>query len=154
MNPHEPKSKKKSLRRLIDALVALQALLAIRRYRRALQASEAAPDPEDSREDRSQSRPEVKPLKTFLLAWLGLLVLLAFTVGSAFVDLGGAANTAVNLLVSVVMMLLLMTLFMHESKARRLTQLASAAGLLWVVLMIGLSLADYLTRVHIPAPWS
>ncbi|HEX5489393.1 MAG TPA: hypothetical protein VFX04_09660 [Rhodanobacteraceae bacterium] len=101
----------------------------------------------------SQAKPEVKSLKTFAWAWVGLLVLLAFTVGSAFVDLG-AANTAINLLVAVIMMLLVMTLFMHESKARRLTQLVSAAGILWVVLMIGLSLADYLTRVHIPAPWS
>jgi len=148
-----PNSRARRLRRLIDALVTLQALLAIRRYRRAVRASASARSAEDSRVIRSRSKPEVKPLKTFAWAWLGLLALLAFTVGSAFVDLG-TANTAVNLLVSVIMMLLLMTLFMHESKARRLTQLASAAGLLWVVLMIGLSLADYLTRVHIPAPWS
>lgn len=98
-------------------------------------------------------KPEVKPLKTFVWAFVGLQVLLAFTVGSAFVDLG-AANTAINLFVAVVMMLLLMTLFMHETRARRLTQLASAAGILWVILMIGLALADYLTRVPIPAPWS
>jgi cytochrome c oxidase subunit 4 len=148
-----PVSWARRLRRLVDGLIALQALLAIRRYRRAVHASAGAQDPRDSRMHSAQTKPEVKPLKTFAWAWLGLLVLLAFTVGSAFVNLG-AANTAINLLVSVVMMLLLMTLFMHESKARRLTQLASAAGLLWVVLMIGLSLADYLTRVHIPAPWS
>lgn len=148
-----PKSKTRYLRRLIEALVALQALLAIRRYRREAHRSAAAQGPEDPPMQSSQSKPKVKPLKTFAFAWLGLLVLLAFTIGSAFVDLG-TANTAINLLVSVIMMLLLMTLFMHESKARRLTQLASAAGLLWVVLMIGLSLADYLTRVHIPAPWS
>ncbi|HJP98790.1 MAG TPA: hypothetical protein VJ862_09535 [Rhodanobacteraceae bacterium] len=138
---------------LIGALVALQALLAIRRYRRAVRFSAAAQDREESPMHSSRSKPEVKPLKTFAWAWLGLLVLLGFTIGSAFVNLG-TANTAINLLVSVIMMLLLMTLFMHESKAARLTQLASAAGLLWVVLMIGLSLADYLTRVHIPAPWS
>lgn len=148
-----PKPKARLLRTVIGALVALQALLAIRRYRRAIRVSAAPQGREDSRKHSSQSKPEVKPLKTFAWAWLGLLVLLAFTVGSAFVNLG-TANTAINLLVSVIMMLLLMTLFMHESKARRLTQLASAVGLLWVVLMIGLSLADYLTRVHIPAPWS
>jgi cytochrome c oxidase subunit 4 len=148
-----PRSKARLLRTLIGALVTLQALLAIRRYRRVAHGSAAARHPRDSRMHSSRSKPEVKPLKAFAWAWLGLLVLLAFTVGSAFVNLG-TANTAINLLVSVVMMLLLMTLFMHESKARRLTQLASAAGLLWVVLMIGLSLADYLTRVHIPPPWS
>jgi cytochrome c oxidase subunit 4 len=154
MNPQRaPGSRTRLLGRLVGALVALQALLAIRRYRRADRASAAAATPEDSRMHSPRTKPEVRPLKTFVFAWLGLLVLLAFTVGSAFVNLG-AANTAINLLVSVVMMLLLMTLFMHESKARRLTQLASAAGLLWVVLMIGLSLADYLTRVYIPAPWS
>lgn len=97
--------------------------------------------------------PKVKPLRTFLGAFIGLQVLLAITVGSAFLNFGGATNTAINLTVSVLMMLLLMTLFMHESAARRLTQLASAAGILWVFLMIGLTIADYLTRVHIPAPW-
>ena len=148
-----PNPKARLLRTVVGALVALQALLAIRRYRRAAHSSEAAPGREDPHMRSSQTKPEVKPLKTFAFAWVGLLVLLGFTVGSAFVNLG-TANTAINLLVSVIMMLLLMTLFMHESKAARLTQLASAAGLLWVVLMIGLSLADYLTRVHIPAPWS
>jgi cytochrome c oxidase subunit 4 len=150
--PRAPKSKTRFVRRLVGALVALQALLAIRRHRRTLRFSAAAQGQEDSAVHSSRSKPEVKSLKTFAWAWLGLLVLLAFTVGSAFIDLG-TANTAINLLVAVIMMLLLMTLFMHESKARRLTQLASAAGVLWVVLMIGLSLADYLTRVHIPAPW-
>lgn len=152
MNPRRtPKPRARLLRTVVGALIALQALLALRRYRRVVHFSAAARSREDSRMHSPQSKPEVKPLKIFAWAWLGLLVLLAFTVGSAFVDLG-AANTAINLLVSVIMMLLLMTLFMHESKARRLTQLASAAGLLWVVLMIGLSLADYLTRVHISAP--
>lgn len=152
--PRAPRPKARLLlRTFIDALVALQALLSIRRYRRAARFSTAEQGREDPRMHSSQSKPEVKSLKTFAWAWLGLLVLLAFTVGSAFVNLG-IANTAINLLVAVIMMLLLMTLFMHESKARRLTQLVSAAGVLWVVLMIGLSLADYLTRVHIPAPWS
>jgi cytochrome c oxidase subunit 4 len=151
--PRAPGTRARLFRRLIGALVALQALLAVRRHRRAVRAAAATPGQEDSRMHSSQAKPEVKSLKTFAWAWVGLLVLLAFTVGSAFVDLG-AANTAINLLVAVIMMLLVMTLFMHESKARRLTQLVSAAGILWVVLMIGLSLADYLTRVHIPAPWS
>ena len=148
-----PRPKAGLLRTLIGALVALQALLAIRRYRRVVHVSASTRGQEESRVRSSRTKPEVKPLNIFAWAWLGLLVLLAFTVGSAFVNLG-TANTAINLLVSVVMMLLLMTLFMHESRARTLTQLASAAGLLWVVLMIGLALADYLTRVHIPAPWS
>jgi cytochrome c oxidase subunit 4 len=151
--PRAPKSKTRFVRRLVGALVALQALLAIRHYRRTVCFSAAAQGREDRPMHSSQSKPEVKPLKTFAWAWLALLVLLTFTVGSAFINLG-TANTAINLLVAVIMMLLLMTLFMHESKARRLTQLVSAAGVLWVVLMIGLSLADYLTRVRIPAPWS
>src|SRR5690348_688528 len=101
-------SRARRLRRLIEGLVALQALLAIRRYRRSVRASAAARHPGDSHMRRSQTKPVVKPLKIFAWAWLGLLVLLAFTVGSAFVNLG-TANTAINLLVSVIMMLLLMT---------------------------------------------
>ena len=75
----------------------------------------------------SQSKPEVKPLKTFAWAWLGLLVLLAFTVGSAFINLG-TANTAINLLVSVIMMLLLMTLFAIWAERRVIGRMQQRPG--------------------------
>lgn len=150
--PRAPKPKTRLLRAFVGAVVALQALLAMRRWRRAVSGASQASDA--ARMDSPHSdQPEVKPVRTFVWAFVGLQVLLAFTVGSAFVNLG-AANTAINLLVAVTMMLLLMTLFMHESKARTLTALVSAAGVLWVILMIGLALADYLTRVRIPPPWS
>lgn len=149
--PRDRKAAPGWLRKALWGLVGLQALRAVRRHRRAIGAAGGPPgaDPDPA----GPPEPKVKPLRTMLGAFLGLQVLLAITVGSAFIHFGGAVNTAVNLTVSVLMMLLLMTLFMHESAARRLTQLASAAGILWIILMIGLTLADYLTRVHIPAPW-
>ena len=42
---------------------------------------------------------------------------------------------------------------MHETEARRLTRIASALGFLWLAMLIGLALTDYLTRVPVPPPW-
>jgi hypothetical protein len=42
--------------------------------------------------------------------------------------------------------------FMHETHARRLTRLVSA-GFVWLTILIGLMLSDFLTRTKIPAPW-
>lgn len=154
MNTPPPRKPKHALlKKAAWGLVGWEVLRAIAHRHRAREGG--APDGPDGHGSTAATRrePEVKPLRTLLGAFVGLQVLLALTVGSAFIDFGGAANTAINLTISVLMMLLLMTLFMHESAARRLTQLASATGILWIILMIGLTLADYLTRVHIPAPW-
>lgn len=102
--------------------------------------------------DSDHPRPEIKPVKTFIWVFVALLALLALTVGSALLKLG-PFNTVINLLVSVISMLLLMTFFMHETAARKLTQVVSAVGFIWIAIMIGLTLVDFLTRARVPAPW-
>jgi cytochrome c oxidase subunit 4 len=46
-----------------------------------------------------------------------------------------------------------MAVFMHESEARRLTRIAAALGFVWLAILIGLALTDFLTRVPVPPPW-
>ena len=94
----------------------------------------------------------VTPLRRFLWVLAALLTLLALSAGSALLKLG-AFNTVLNLGISVAKTLLVMAVFMHETEARRLTRLASALGFVWLAMLIALMLLDFLTRLHVPAPW-
>ena len=96
--------------------------------------------------------PPVTPLRRYLWVLAALLALLSLSAGSALLKLG-AFNTVIAMGVSVAKTLLVMAVFMHETEARRLTRMASALGFLWVALLIGLSVTDFLARVAIPAPW-
>ena len=100
----------------------------------------------------SPPKPHVMPVHRFVWVLAALLTLLAISAGSAFLKLG-VFNTVINLTVSVLKTLLVMAVFMHETEARNLTRLASALGFLWLLMLLALSLLDFLTRVPIPAPW-
>lgn len=96
--------------------------------------------------------PHTAPVGRFLWVLAALLALLALSAGSALLKLG-PLNTVINLGVSVMKTLLVMTVFMHETEARNLTRLASALGFVWLAMLIGLALFDFLTRAPVPAPW-
>jgi len=101
---------------------------------------------------RKTEAPQVTPLSRYLWVLGGLLALLALSAGSALLKLG-TFNTVIAMGVSVAKTLLVMAVFMHETEARRLTRTASALGFLWLAILIGLSLTDFLARVPVPAPW-
>lgn len=98
------------------------------------------------------SQPPLAPVRRYLWTASLLLLLLALTAGAARLHLG-AFNTPVALAVSIAKTLLVMAVFMHEAGARRLTQIASALGFIWLTILIGLMLADFLTRANVPPPW-
>jgi cytochrome c oxidase subunit 4 len=77
--------------------------------------------------------------------WLALFVLLAITVGSAYVPLG-AANGAINLGVAAAKAALIALFFMNLATSSVLVRLASAAGVFWLVFLFVLTAGDYLSR--------
>jgi cytochrome c oxidase subunit IV len=79
------------------------------------------------------------------LVWGGLVVLFAVTTASAYVPLG-AFNTALNLLIAAVMILLLVTFLMNLRRSSTLLHLLAGAGLFWSIFMFALTFADYATR--------
>lgn len=83
--------------------------------------------------------------KLFFGIWLTLLVLLFATWGAAQFDLG-SFNIVAALAIAVAKMLLVILFFMHVRYTTRLTWLFVAAGFLWLLIMITLTLGDYLTR--------
>ena len=79
------------------------------------------------------------------LIWLALMLLLALTVGSAYIPLG-IGNGLVNYGVAVTKAALVVVFFMHLDRSRALVRLAALAGLFWLAFMFSLSFGDYLTR--------
>lgn len=82
---------------------------------------------------------------SFVLVWAALLALLAATVGISFLHLG-AWNSVLNLGIAIVKTGLILWFYMHLRRARSLVRLAGATAPLWLAILFGLALSDYLTR--------
>jgi cytochrome c oxidase subunit 4 len=95
---------------------------------------------------RNNSRIGAWPLwKEPLAVWVGLLVLLAISAGSAYAPLG-PFNAALNLAIAAVMLGLLATFLMNLRWANALVRLFAASGLFWLIFMFALTFVDYLSR--------
>jgi cytochrome c oxidase subunit IV len=95
----------------------------------------------------------IMPKKIYFIIFAALLVGTAVTVQAAFVDLG-PLNTVVALAIAVVKATLVVLFFMHVKYSSRLTKLVVAGGLVWLVILFGLTMEDYLSRKWIPHPGS
>jgi cytochrome c oxidase subunit IV len=85
--------------------------------------------------------------KLYVGIWATLMVLTAATAGVAFLDLG-PFNTVVALVIATCKALLVVLFFMHvKYTSERLTKVVIVAGIFFLLLLLGLSLADYATRL-------
>lgn len=87
--------------------------------------------------------------KGLLGVWAALLVLLLSTWGLARLDLHHF-NVAAALTIALVKMLLVILIFMHVKYKPPLTWLFVAAGFIWLLIMVDLTLSDYLSRGAVP----
>lgn len=78
-------------------------------------------------------------LRKLTLGYLGLLALLALTVGSSFLDLGGL-NSGLNLAIAATKAVIIAILFMQLMSEGVLPRLAVAATGLWLAILFGLTL--------------
>ena len=88
----------------------------------------------------------ILPRKMYFLIWAALMFLLLLTWGAAQINLG-RFNAAVALTIALLKMLLVLLYFMHVRYSSRMTWLFAAAGFIWFLIMIDLTLSDYLTRI-------
>jgi cytochrome c oxidase subunit 4 len=93
----------------------------------------------------------IDSIRTYTLVLLALLVLTAATTLVAFVDLGGF-SVVVALAIAVCKMLLVALFFMHVRHSTKLTKLVVLGGLLWLVILLMLTLADFTTRGWLGVP--
>src|SRR5436305_4706318 len=83
--------------------------------------------------------------KTYTLIFVALLALTGITTGVAFVDLG-PFSVVVALAIAIVKMLLVALFFMHLRHSTVLTRIVVAGGLLWLAILIGLAMCDFISR--------
>ncbi len=81
--------------------------------------------------------------RTYYYVFGALLVLLLATYGAAYVDLG-VLHTPVALGIAVAKALLIVYFFMHIRGSSRLTWLFAFAGLFWLVIMLVITLGDFM----------
>jgi cytochrome c oxidase subunit 4 len=86
-----------------------------------------------------------------LRCWAALMLLLALTTGMAFVPLGNW-QLGVSLAIAGVKALLVLLLFMELKASSGLVRVFAAAGFFWLLIMIGLTSADYLHRTDQRVP--
>ncbi len=93
----------------------------------------------------------VAPLRNYLLIFATLMILTGVTVTVAFVDLG-FMNTVVALSIAGFKATLVVLYFMHLRYSSSLPKLFWVAGLLWLAILLGFTMSDYLTRQWMDQP--
>ena len=87
----------------------------------------------------------VLPVRYYFYVYIALMVLLAATVGAAFINLG-KFNFALTMIIAVAKAAMILLIFMHVRFGERLVWVFSTAAFLWLAILIALSLNDYFTR--------
>ncbi len=83
---------------------------------------------------------------TYLVVYTLLVLLTLLTCGISFLQEAPAWHTIVGLTIASIKAILVALFFMHLLYSGRLTWLAVLAALFWLAIMLGLTLADFLTR--------
>jgi cytochrome c oxidase subunit 4 len=91
----------------------------------------------------------VIPKKTYFLVFGSLLVLTALTTSMAYVDLG-PWNTVVALVIACCKATLVLLFFMHLRWSTQLNRVVLLSALLWLVILIGITSIDFLSRTWTP----
>jgi cytochrome c oxidase subunit 4 len=87
----------------------------------------------------------VLPVRYYFYVYIALMVLLAATVGAAFINIE-PFNFALTMLIAVAKAVMILLIFMHVRYSERLVWVFSCAAFLWLALLIAMSLNDYFTR--------
>ena len=87
----------------------------------------------------------IVPVKIYAAILVALLVGTAATVWVASTDLG-PLNIVVALAIAIVKATLVVLFFMHLKYSEKLTWVFAGASIFWLVLLVGITMADYFTR--------
>lgn len=88
---------------------------------------------------------QIDSTKTYVFVLLTLLAATIITTAVAFVDLG-RFSVVVALGIAVCKMLLVALFFMHVRHSTKLTKLVVTGGLLWLMILLMLTMTDFVTR--------
>jgi cytochrome c oxidase subunit 4 len=97
------------------------------------------------------SSQHVMPVRTNVMVFVALLVLLVMTVGAAYLPLG-VLHVPIAMTIATVKAVLIVLFFMHVLHSHKLMMVVSVASFLWLAIMVVLTLNDYLTRGVLDIP--
>ncbi|HET6372176.1 MAG TPA: cytochrome C oxidase subunit IV family protein [Candidatus Polarisedimenticolia bacterium] len=89
--------------------------------------------------------------RTYVAIFGTLMLLTAATIGIAYLDLG-PLNAVAAMTIACAKALLVVLYFMHLRYGNKLIWVMMACGVLWLVILIGLTMADYAGRGWLPFP--
>jgi cytochrome c oxidase subunit 4 len=81
----------------------------------------------------------------YVVGWLALLVLLGISAGSAYLHLGGIEEY-LPVSLALIQAVIIAVVFMKLRTGSSMKWLFAAAGFYWLLILIGLSSTDYVTR--------
>jgi len=87
----------------------------------------------------------ILPKRIYYAVFATLLACTGITVAVAFVDLG-PFNVVVALAIAVFKAVLVVLFFMHVRYSTRLTWAVVVGSVFWLIILIALTMGDYLTR--------
>lgn len=87
----------------------------------------------------------IVPVRNYVLVFLALMALTVTTVAISYLDMG-EWNFLVAMLIAVFKASLVVWYFMHLNQASSLTKLFAGAGLFWMMILMAITLSDYLSR--------
>jgi cytochrome c oxidase subunit IV len=87
--------------------------------------------------------------KSYVLAYVGLLALLALNVGLAYINMGWV-SMFVAVTIATMQAAILALVLMHGLFEKVLVRLIMAGALLWFMILMTLTMADYITRNWVP----
>lgn len=87
----------------------------------------------------------------YVAVWAALIILTFTTSAVAKIDMG-PFNVYVALTIAVIKALLVILFFMHVKNSTGITRIYVGAGFFWLLILLFLTLTDYLTRDWLPVP--
>jgi len=91
----------------------------------------------------------IPSVRTYVTIWAILTIMTFVTFYVAQIDLG-PWNIVVAMIIAFFKMMLVVLFFMNVKAESPLTKLFAGAGLFWMVLLLGQTLLDYVSRTWMP----
>ena len=88
-------------------------------------------------------------VRSLIVVYIILMVLLFATVGAAFIHLG-PFNIVLAMLIALTKAALVVWIFMHVKHGGKLVWIFATAAFVWLGIMVILTFADYMTRSRLP----
>ena len=98
------------------------------------------------------SEQDIPTLRSQALVWVGLLILLAASAGLSRLAIGWW-GLVITTTIAIGQALLVLVVFMRLKSAHPVLRVIAVISFAWPLLMVVLTLGDYLTRSLLRAPW-